>query len=504
VQDAAHDSLLRSERQQLHAQIAKALEVLSPEMMDSQPEIFAQHYGEAGLPEKSVSYWAKAGHRSTARSAMAEAAAQFQKGLDQLALLPDTPELQRQGIELYSDLAAVLIAVKGPGAPEGGYARARARELWERLGYPAEFLRVPYGQSVYHQHRGEFDLAQRLDEDLLRVSRWRNDSGGLVLGHYSSGRTLLNRGQFALSRWHLEEVLALYDPIAHHSLTQQAGMHPRVGSRAILCIDLFCLGYPDQALAQAELAITEARELAHLPSLGMSLSHQARLLTFVGDGAALSEPADQLIALAIEQGFPLWRALGTVYRGWAMVKNGDVEEGMSLLRSGTAASRAAGAELWVPSHFALLAAASEIAGEMEEALAFIDDALGLVEGTGGPWLGAELNRCKGQLLLRQGQSEAAEALYRKALSIAREQEAKLWELRAATSLARAWGDQGRRSEARDLLAPVYGWFSEGFDTPDLKEAKALLDALTWSEALTTSAATQHLPVPLLGPTLNGG
>jgi len=475
VQDAAHDSLLRVARQQLHARIAKALEVLSPERMDSQPELFAQHYAEAGLAEKSVLYWAKAGHRSAARSAMAEAAAQFQKGLDQLALLPNTPERRRQEIELYTGLAAVLIAVKGPGAPESGNARARARELWEQLGYPAEFIRVPYGQSVYHQHRGEFDLAQRLDEELLRVSHWRNDPGGLVLGHYSSGRTLLNRGQFALSRWHLEKALALYDPIAHPSLAQQAGMHPSVGSRAILCIDLFCLGYPDQALAQAALAITEARGLAHLTSLGLSLDHWARLLTFVGDVAAVSEPADQLVALAIEQGFPFWHALGNVYRGWAMVKNGDVEEGISLLRSGAAASRAAGAELWVPSHLALLAAAAEIAGEGEEALALLDDALELVERTRGPWLAAELNRCKGQLLLRQGNTEAAEELYRKALSTAAEQEAKLWELRAAVSLARLRRDQNRCAEARDLLVPVYSWFTEGFETPDLIEAKAVLD-----------------------------
>ena len=183
VQDAAHGSLLRSSRQQLHAQIAEALETHSPELMDSQPELFAQHYAEAGLVEKSVACWGKAGHRSAARSAMAEAAAQFQKGLDQLALLPDNPERQRQELEFCSALGAVLRAVKGHAAPETGHAYARARELWEQLGSPSEFLQVPYGQSRYHAFRGEFDLAQRLDEDLLRLSRQRNDSAGLVLGH---------------------------------------------------------------------------------------------------------------------------------------------------------------------------------------------------------------------------------------------------------------------------------------------------------------------------------
>ena len=287
VQDAAHGSLLRSSRQQLHAQIAEALETHSPELMDSQPELFAQHYAEAGLVEKSVAYWGKAGQRSAARSAMAEAAAQFQKGLDQLALLPDDPERQRQELEFCSALGAVLRAVKGYAAPETGHAYARARELWEQLGSPSEFLQVPYGQSRYHVFRGEFDLAQRLDEDLLRLSRQRNDSAGLVLGHFSSGRNLMFAGRFASSRSHLEEVLALYDPISHRSLVHQAGIHPHVNSQAYLGIVLFCLGFPDQALARSSAAIAEARRLAHPPSLAVSLAIGARLLSLVGDDAVL-------------------------------------------------------------------------------------------------------------------------------------------------------------------------------------------------------------------------
>ena len=477
MQDAAHGSLLRSTRQQLHAQIAEALETHSPELMDSQPELFAQHYAEAGLVEKSVAYWGKAGHRSAARSAMAEAAAQLQKGLDQLALLPDNPERQRQELEFCSALGAVLHAVKGYAAPETGQAYARARELWEQLGSPSEFLQIPYGQSRYHAFRGELDLAQRLDEDLLRLSRQRNDSAGLVLGHLSSGRNLMFAGRFASSRSHLEEALALYDPISHRSLVHQAGIHPQVASQAYLGIVLFCLGFPDQALARSNAAIAEARRLAHPPSLAVSLAIGAMLLSLVGDNAALDERADQLVAVATEQGFPFWRALGTIYRGWVKVKNGDVAEGISLLRSGSTAYRATGAEVWMPHYIALLARACEIAGQIEEALTLLDDALQIVERTGERWFAAELNRHKGQLLLRQGHSEAAEELYRKALSIAEEQEAKLWELRAAVSLARLRRDQGRRAEARDLLAPVYGWFTEGFDTPDLKEAKALLDEL---------------------------
>jgi predicted ATPase len=244
-----------------------------------------------------------------------------------------------------------------------------------------------------------------------------------------------------------------------------------------LGIVLFCLGYPDEGLAQSSGAVAEARGLAHPPSLATSLSLNARLLSLLGDDAALDERTDELVAVATEQGFPFWRAQGAIFRGWVKVENGDVAEGISLLRSGSTAFRATGAELWMPHYIALLARACEIAGQIEEAMSLLDDALEIVERTGERWFAAELNRHKGQLLLRQSYTEAAEELYRKALSIAEEQEAKLWELRAAVSLARLRRDQGRHSEARNLLAPVYGWFTEGFDTPDLKEAKALLDEL---------------------------
>jgi TolB-like protein/predicted ATPase len=484
VQDAAHASLLRSARQQLHAQIAEALEAHSPEVRESQPEVFAQHYAEAGLVEESVAWWSKAGHSSAARSAMAEAAAQFQKGLDQLALLPDTPKRQRQELEVCSDLGAVLIAVKGFAAPETGHAYARARNLWELLGSSSEFLQVPTGQSSYHAMRGELDLAQRLDEDLLRLSRQRKDAAGLVLGHNSCGRNLMYAGRFPSSRSHLEAALAAYDRISHHSLVHQVGIHPHVMSQGILGNVLLCLGFPDQALVQSNAAIAEARRLDHSPTLAMSLALGGVLLPLVEDAAALDERADEVAAVATEQDFPYWRAAGTIFRGWVKVKNGDVTDGISLLRRGSSAFRATGSEVWMPHHIALLARACEIAGQIEESRTLLDDALQIVERTGARWLEAEIYRHRGRLLLRHGHSEAAEELYRKALSIAKEQEAKLWELRAAISFARLRRDQGRHAEARNLLAPVYGWFTEGFDTADLKEAKALLDELDGSSAPT--------------------
>jgi len=365
VQDAAHGSLLRSTRQQLHAQIAEALETHSPELIDSQPELLAQHYTEAGLVEKSVAYWGKAGHRSATRSAMAEAAAQFQKGLDQLALLSDSPERQQQELDLRSALGAALI-VKGV-TTEAGHAFARARELWERLGAPSEYLHVPYGQSRYYAHRGELDLAQRLAEDLLRVSRQRNDSGGLVLGHFSSGRTAMFAGRFAVSRSHLEAVLALHDPVSHRSLVHQAAIHPHISAQTYLGIVLFCLGFPDQALARSSAAIAAARKLAYGPSLVTSLALGCTLLSLVGDDAALGERADELVAVTTEQGFSGRRSQGKLFRGWVKVRNGDVTEGISLLRSGSAGSHAAYVA-WTPYHIALLAAASAIAGQIDEGL----------------------------------------------------------------------------------------------------------------------------------------
>jgi predicted ATPase len=284
-------------------------------------------------------------------------------------------------------------------------------------------------------------------------------------------------GRFPSSRSHLEAALALYDPISHSSLVQQTGIHPQVVSRAYLDIVLFCLGFPDRASAGSNAALAEARRLRHPPSLAGSLAFAATLLALAEDNAALNESADQLVAVTTEQGFPAWRARGMIYRGRVKVANGDVTEGISLLRSGLTAYRASGAEGWMSHYTALLARACEIAGQIEEALAQLDDALQMAERTGERWFAAELYRHRGQLLLRQGHSEAAEELYRRALSIAEKQEAKLWELRAAASLARLRRDEGRQAEARDILAPVYGWFTEGFGTPDLKETKALLDEL---------------------------
>jgi len=408
---------------------------------------------------------------------MAEAAAQFQKGLDQLALLPDIPERRQKELEFSSALGAVLNVVKGSAAPETGQAYARARELREQLGSPLEFVEVPCGQSRYHAHRGELNRAQSSAEDLLHLSRRRNDSAGLVMGHYSAGRNLMFAGSFASSRSHLETVLALYDPASHHPLVRQTGIHPNWQRRRLWGIVLFCLGFPDQALAQSNKAIAEARRLPHPPSLAMSLGIDALLLSIIGDDIGLEHRADGLVAVATDQGFPFYRATGAIFRGWVKAKNANVTEGLSLLRAGSSAYCATGAAAWMPLYIALLAGACEIAGQIEEGAARLDQALQLVERTGGA-------------LVRRG-ARSAERLAAAAAGASRGRRGTV--LQGPRHRPKAGSqdvgaarrrepcptvrDQGRRAAARDLLAPVYGWFTEGFATPDLKAAKALLKGL---------------------------
>jgi predicted ATPase len=478
VQDAAYENLLRGTRRELHGQIAEALETHSPEIIESQPELLARHYTEAGLVEKSITYWGKAGQRSAGRAAMAEAAAQFQKGLDQLSLLPDTHERQTRELEFWSALGGVLLLLKGNAAAETGNAYARGRALWERVGGPTEFLRLPWGQARFHMFRGELDLALWQAEEILQLGRQRNDQAGLVMGHYSAGYSLMCTGRFASCRSHLEEVLAAGGPESDALLLQQAGFHPKLTSQAIFGTILFYLGYPDQALAQSGAAIDAARRLAHPASLAGSLLFGVKLLSHTGDNATLTEWADQLFTVTAEQGLGFWGAIGSLYRALATVRCGDVAEGMSLLRSGLSAYRATGAVTTLPFYIDFLAEACESAGLIDESFALLDEALEIAERTGERWFAAELHRHKGRLLMRQGDTESAEKAYQTALSIAAEQEAKLWELRATVDLARLRRDQDRRAEAHDLLAPIYCWFTEGFATPDLKEAKAVLDELS--------------------------
>jgi predicted ATPase len=284
------------------------------------------------------------------------------------------------------------------------------------------------------------------------------------------------RGEFALCRLHLGEVNRLYLPGSHMALVQEAGVHPHTMGLTFLGFIHFCLGYPDQALAYQTAATTEAQSEQHRPSILQSLSMKARLLCLLGDAVLLAEHAEQLFAIGVDQGFPYWRAQGLIDRGWAKIVTGGFDDGTSALREGVVAFQATGGRFWMPQFHALQAEAEAIGGHPDVALGILIEALRTSRERGENWFEAELVRRRGHLLQDRNPT-AAETMFKEAIGIAQRQDAKLWELRAAVSLARLRRDRGRHAEARDLLAPVYGWFTEGFDTQDLKEAKALLDEL---------------------------
>jgi len=477
LQDAAHESLLHDRRQHLHAEIAKAMEAQSPELQESQPELFAQHYAEAGLVEQSVDYWGKAGRRSVARSTMAEAAAQFQRALDQLALLPSNPGRQRQELEFYIALGAALQTSKGLSAPETGGAYARAREFWERLGSPAEYLRAPMGQSAYHTNRGELELAQQLNAHFLHLAHQRNEPRISCMAHMAAGRTLTFTGSFEEARSHLEKADALYDQIPFEWTHQRSGLPPRVATDGYLATVLLCLGYVDQAMAKTSANIAHAQGIAHTPSMTLAHVFGATLFSLLGEDQRLHGEVQRLVSLAEEHDFALYLAQGAIFRGQLNSQDRESAEGLRLIDDGLHAYRSIGSLVWVPLYLDILAGAYETMGQVAAALIKVDEALQIAGSTGEQWFIAELHRHKGQLLVQQGEVEGAERQFLEALRIAQAQGARLWELRAVMSLARLRHDQGRRAEAYESVRIAYSWFTEGFATSDLRAARELLDEL---------------------------
>jgi predicted ATPase len=329
---------------------------------------------------------------------------------------------------------------------------------------------------MYHTNRSEFDLAQHIAEELLHRSQQRADRRVLILAHFCLGTTFMGKGEFATARLHLDEMNRLYVPDDTLEFIQQFGVHPRAMSLTFLGLIHFCIGYLDQARTYHDAAISEARSRRYTPSIAQSLSMEARLLCLIGDAELLIECADALFAIAVDQGVPYWRAQGLIFRGWAKAAAGDTDNGLSSIRDGIADFYRTGALMWTPLFHMIEAEAEVLCGHAEAALGILHRALQTSRARGENGFEAELVRLRGELF-RDRDPSNAEALFREALEIARRQQAKLWELRAAVSLARLRRDQGRSDEARDLLAPVYGWFTEGFNTVDLEEARALLDEL---------------------------
>jgi len=479
IQEAAYQSLLRSTRQQHHQRIAQVLEAQFPDTAETRPELLAHHYTEAGLPAQAIPYWQQAGQRAYERSAYVEAIAHLTKGLEVLTAVPDTPERARQELTLHITLGPALMAAKGLAAPEVERVYTRALVLCRQVGETPQLFPILIGLWRFHVVRAEYQTAHELEEWLLRLAQSIQDPALLLEAHRPQGQTLFLLGELVQARERLEQALALYNPEQHRSHAFLYGHDAGVLCLSWLSLTLWVLGYPDQALKRSHDALSLARELAHLPSLAIGLQFASMFHQLRREGQATQERAEAAILLSTEQGMPQPLATGTILRAWALAKQGRAGEGLGQIHQGLAAYRATGA-VWNQSNF--LAMLAETYGDMEqreEGLTALDEALAMVERTGERFWEGELHRLKGTLLLaRSAEPQAeAEACFRQALDVARRQHAKSLELRAAMSLSRLWQRQGKRDAARALLAEVYGWFTEGFDTVDLQEARALLEAL---------------------------
>ena len=480
IQDVAYQSLLKSTRQQSHQRIAAVLEGRFPEVCETQPELLAHHCTEAGLTEPAIAYWQRAGQHASDRSAPLEAISHVTTGIELLTSLPETPEHTQHALTLYIALGAALVMAKGQGAPEVEHAYSQAHALCQQVGETPQLAPVLLGLYRFYVGRLQLHTAREIGETLLRLAQRAEDPALAVIAHNALGMTWLCFGALPAARLHLEEVIARSTPDQRRALVFRMGSDPGVSCRAHAAVTLWLLGYPEQALARLHEALALAHELPHPHSLALARCWAAYVYQFRWDVPAVHEQAEAAVALAIEQGFPFWAAAGTILRGWALAMQGQGEEGLSQVRQGIAAYRATEAPLLVAYYCTLLADVSAHLGHPEDGLQALAEAHTLMEQQEERYWEAEVCRLRGVLLLRQpgASPAAAEAWVQRALDVARRQEAKSLELRAAMSLARLWQQQGKRLEARDLLAPVYGWFTEGFDTADLQEAKALLEELS--------------------------
>ncbi|MBI3799485.1 MAG: hypothetical protein HY268_21270 [Deltaproteobacteria bacterium] len=412
--------------------------------------------------------------------------------LELLTTRPDTPERSHRELALQIDLSAPLTATKGWAAPEVGAVYARARELCHQIGETTLLSRVLSGQTVFHLLRGELRTARELGEEVLSLSQHQQDPVTFLLAHLNLGATLYWRGEFALAQSYLEQATILFSKFQQPVVIFVADL--RVASLSYIAGSLWFLGYPDQALKKLLEALTLAQELAHPFSLAYALQFAGWLHQFRREVQGAQERAEALIALCSEQGFPQWLAEGTIRRGWTLSEQGQIEEGLEQMQRGRATYEATGAGLSRPYYLASLAEVSDKAGQTGKGLTLLAEALAIVEQNGERMWEAEVYRLKGELSLqsevRSPRSEVtnpqplipnpqteAEACVHKAIEIAQRQQAKSLELRVVMSLSRLWQQQGKKKEAHTLLAEIYDWFTEGFDTKDLQEAKALLEAL---------------------------
>jgi len=463
----------------LHTAAGQALETLYAPRLEDAYDRLAYHFARTDNVAKAVTYLTCVAEKAARHSAHVEAISHLTQALELLQTLPATPERNQQELTLHIALGASLIATKGYAAPEVQQTYARARQLYHHLEDPQQLFPVLRGLWGYYFVRAELQTAHTLGEQLLALAQQAQDPAMLVAAHRALGTTLSFLGAPASAHTHLAQGIALYDPQHHHAATVLYGEDAGVICHSIGGWTLWCLGYPDQGLARNDEAVTLAQQSANPFSLTYALSVAAWFHRLRREGRATQECAEAALSLATEYGFSYWRAMGSLLYGWALAHWGQAGEGLEQMHQGLIAFRATGAELHGPYCLALLAEVYGIMGQPEAGLTMLAEALALAETTGDRWYDPELHRLKGVLLLQQSADNHAEAqaCFQQALDVARSQQAKSLELRVATSLGRLWQQQGKRAEARQLLTEVYGWFTEGFDTPDLREAKALLDEL---------------------------
>jgi len=481
VQDAAYSTLLRGARQQLHARIAKVLAERFPEAAATQPELLAHHCAEGAMIEAAVEYWFAAGERALRTSANVEAIKHLQQGVQLLtSSLPDSPERQRIELRFQTALGPAFLATRGWASAEAEQAYRRAEELCRHLGERGERFKVVSGLWVIHQTRGDNHRAGELSDELFRLAEEQNDDELRLQALHSAWGRCTWTGEFTAARKHTERGLAIYDPAKHaiHALTY-VGHDPGVCACGLRGIDLWFLGYPDRADKESRRSVTLAEQVAHPPTVAHALSYGTVCQQFRRDKVMVHAWSERMASLAAEHRLALQEATATAARGWILANQGQAKDSLSILRQGLDGCIHLGMRLFEPYHRAVLAEAYLEAGEAAFGLEVVEEAMSFTDESGLYFWHADLLRLKGKLVahLFPGRKHEAEAYYREALAVARRQQARSLELRAATSLAELWRDRGKRAEAQDLLAPVYAWFTEGFDTPDLKEAKALLDEL---------------------------
>jgi class 3 adenylate cyclase/tetratricopeptide (TPR) repeat protein len=478
IQDAAYQSLLKSTRQHHHQRIANTLESDFPELVATQPEVLAHHYTQAGLSAQAVPFWLAAGQRALQRHANREAANHATKGLELLRALPETPGLAAHELSLQLVLGPALSYVNGPQSVEHVYVRAR--ELARQVGSAPELFPALSGLAYAQIVLGHMHEARALSEEMLELAQRQEDPLALAAGHWMLAYTAWWQGDFIGVRSHSRQCLALYDLELHRAGFAAYNQNPAIVCGYLDALNNWVMGYPTQAVHAMERTLAHAYELGRPNSIGISLLFAAQLAQLRREPEPARARAEEALSLAAEHDLPavgLWCLLP---RGWAIAEMGDVPGGIVDIREAMDRRRAFGMGAVWPWFLALLADAYRSLGQIDEGLAALEEAQQWVQRNDERLYAAEVYRLEGELVLRQEDPDPAEAeeCFEQALTTARDQQAKSWELRAALSMARMWVEGGRLEEARDLLSPVYHWFTEGFDTADLKDAKALLEQLS--------------------------